>query len=285
MDYNRTSPTLYKTHFDLETSLKKAVSLFNQGENLPLDEEGYCPIKYICEIIRKEFPQLYYINRNHIAEFFFKDLVREIRFKGKNLIKIDTFKPVGNMDILKEGLPVASLYENPTDLNSALITAVHLLMNKDKSLDCDKSGYCYLEKLSEAITIKMPYLSYINSNHIVELFFKDKYRKIMLYGPDKIKYKIKRIVEPPEVLYFGTLLNLSRKMRAQGIFSSTKHYIKLYKNKDKAMEKAAKFVTQPRDKLITMKIDAKQAYSDGVKFLTYEDGEYIVSEVKKEYIL
>jgi len=44
------------------------------------------------------------------------------------------------------------------------------------------------------------------------------------------------------------------------------------------------FLTQKDDTLSILEVDAKKAYTCGVRFSTYTEGEYIVAEVKKEYI-
>ena len=73
-------------------------------------------------------------------------------------------------------------------------------------------------------------------------------------------------------------------MKDKGIFSSTKRYIKLYTTREGAENFATKFMTSKGDTLSVLAIDAKKAYESGVRFSTYSDGEFIVSEVKKEFI-
>jgi RNA:NAD 2'-phosphotransferase (TPT1/KptA family) len=86
------------------------------------------------------------------------------------------------------------------------------------------------------------------------------------------------------VLYFGTLSNLAEKMKEKGIYSNTKKYLKLYTSKESAKKFARKFAVNNDDNISTLEIDAKKAYDSGLRFSTYEEGEYIVSEVKKEFI-
>jgi RNA:NAD 2'-phosphotransferase (TPT1/KptA family) len=257
----------------------------DKKNDLPQDKEGFYPIKFLCDLLKNQNPELHYINRNHIVEFFFKDLAREVQFKGANQIRYDTFKKVDENEILFDGQPLATLFHSPTDLSAALISAVHILKNKDPHVPFDLNGYCKVEELCVALKKRMPFLSYLDRNHIVELFFKDSQHKIVFNGQDLIKYKIKKVVEPPDVLYFGTLWNLARKMKDRGIFSSTKKYIKLYGSRDRALQYAAKFATQSKDKVVALNIDSKSAYQKGTRFSTYEDGEYIVSKIEKEHIL
>ncbi len=199
-------------------------------------------------------------------------------------MRYEAFKAVDPNEILSEGMPLATLFHSPTDLSSALIQSVHLLRNKAPGIACDANGYCKIADLCTALRARMPYLGYIDRNHIVELFFKDRQRKIIFSGPDLVKYKIKRMVEPPDILYFGTLRNLARKMKDRGIYSGTKRYIKLYVSEEKAARFASKFATQAKDRVMALPIDAKKAYAAGVRFSSYEDGEYVVSQVDKEYI-
>lgn len=281
----RPSPTLYKSEEDLKLGLSELVKLISDSaEGLPQDEEGFYPIKFLCDALKAHNQRLYYINRNHIVEFFFKDLAREIQFKGENQMRYDAFKTVDQNEILCEGMPLATLFNSPTDLSAALIQSVHLLKNKAPGIICDAKGYCKVTDLCAVLKTRMPFLSYIGRNHIVELFFKDKQRKIIFNGPDLVKYKIKRMIEPPDVLYFGTLQNLARKMAERGIYSGTKRYIKLYADKSKAVKFASKFATQAKDKTVALPIDAKKAYENGVRFSSYEEGEFVVSQIDKEFI-
>lgn len=278
------TPSFYKSNEDLILAMKSITEyLLKKPEKLPIDEKGFIPVKFLYEFLRNEHPQLNYISRNNIVEFFYKDLAREIRFKGDNQIKYDVFKNLEENEVLTEGTPIATLYNSPTDLNAALITGVSLLKTKNPAISWDKSGCCKISELCEIIKNKMPFLSYISKNHIIELFFKDKKHKIMI-SKDIIKYRIKKIVQPPDTLYFGTLYNLGKKMVEKGVYSNTRGYVKLYSNPELAKKFASKFVIQNKDKVISLIIDAKKAYSDGIVFSTYNKNEYIVSNIDKEYI-
>lgn len=285
MNWTNNSPTLFKNETDLATvmvSAVEAISDFNVTK--PVDSEGFYPIKFLCDFLRNKHPHISYLNRNHIVEFYFKDLAREIQFKGENQIRYDAFKPVDNSEILKDGFPLATLFKNSTDFSSALISVVQILRGKNPPELFDQNGYCRVTDLCDLLKRRMPFLGYINRNHFVELMLKDKQRKITFFGSDLIKYKIKKVVEPPTTLYFGTIHNLATKMIDNGIFSSTKKYIKLYDSHEKALMFASKFITSIQDRVAVLEIKAKEAYNKGLKFSTYEEGEYIVSNVDKEFI-
>ena len=132
---------------------------------------------------------------------------------------------------------------------------------------------------------RYPELDYINRNHIVELYFKDRDHKILINGEDQIKFKIVTYVQPPDTLYFGTLEGLASRMLAGGIKSHTKKYIKLYETKEQAEEFAKKFASREEDKVVTLTVNAKKAFADGMKFSTYKPGEYIIVRVDRNYII
>jgi len=281
----RPSPTFYKSQKDLDTALMATVEILKSAcSYLPKDSDGFFPMSYITSTLRDKLPSLYYLNNNHIVEFFFKDLIRKISFKDGDYIKYDTSLPVQSSEILHIGKPTASLFPNQNDLNMALITTVHMLRDNIYDLKKDTEDYFQVTDVCEALKRRMPFLSYMDRNYMVELFFKDKQRKIIFKNPTLIKYKFKLYISPPDILYFGTLTKLAEKMKNKGIFSSTKKYIKLYISKEDAENFAKKFAIHKDDSISVLGIDAKSAYDNGVRFSTYEEGEFIVSEVKKEYI-
>lgn len=281
----RSSSTFYKSQKDLDLALTATVEILKSASTyLPKESDGFFPISYICSTLKDKIPQLHYINRNHIIEFYFKDLVRKVQFKDEGYIKYETSSLVQPSEILHIGKPTSSLFTNQDDLKIALISVIHLLRDNTSNLAKNKEGYFNSGDVCASIKKRMPFLGYINHNFIVELFFKDSQRKIIFKDENLIKYKIKTYVNPPDVLYFGTLANLAEKMKGKGIFSSTKKYIKLYSSRESAEKFAKKFAIHNDDKVSVLEIDSKKASEVGVRFSTYEEGEFIVSEVKKEFI-
>jgi RNA:NAD 2'-phosphotransferase (TPT1/KptA family) len=180
-----------------------------------------------------------------------------------------------------------TLYRNKYDLDKALSIVTENLKNTQDgiidNLPTDEDGFC---KISDVVSMLRGEegFDYVNNTHIVELFFKDPDRKVLINGEDRIKYKSVRYVKPPSILYFGTLENLKDRMVESGLRSRTKGYIKLYDTPDKAILFASKFATEPTDKIVTLTVDADKAFSEGLKFSTYVDGEYIVVQVDKKYL-
>jgi RNA:NAD 2'-phosphotransferase (TPT1/KptA family) len=281
----RSSPTFYKNQKDLDTALTATVEILSSASSyLPKESDEFFPLSYIISTLKDKIPSLFYINRNHIIEFYFKDLVRKISFKKEDYIKYETNTPVQPSEILHIGKPTSTLYFSQSDLNAALISTVHLLRDNIASLNKNDEGYYQVDDVCNILKKRMPFLSYIDKNFIIELFFKDIQRKIIFKDSNLIKYKLKLYIKPPDILYFGTLTNLALKMKNKGIFSSTKKYVKLYSSKEGAENFAKKFASNRDDKISVLVVDSKQAYINGLKFSTYEDGEYIASEIKKEFI-
>jgi RNA:NAD 2'-phosphotransferase (TPT1/KptA family) len=283
----RSAPTFYKSQKDLDIAVSTAVEVIRSAETfLPKKSEGYFPITYICSAIKEKHPFLSYINRNHIVEFFFKDLVRKVSFKDEDYIQYECSKLVDPSEILHVGRPFNTLFSSLDDLNTTLITTVHLLRDNTANLSIDDSNYYLVDDVCKTLKKRMPFLSYIDKNHLLELFFKDKERKIIFKDQNLMKYKLKIYLEPPETLYFGTLTNLALKMKDKGIFSSTKKYVKLYADKEQAIAFAKKFILSDKDTVSVLVIEAKKAYETehNLRFSTYNPGEYIVTNIKKEYI-
>jgi hypothetical protein len=176
-----------------------------------------------------------------------------------------------------------TLYMTQEDFNKALFSAIDILTKGD--LPKNEAGFTSIDLLCEKIRGIHPSLSYLNRNHIVELYFKDRDRKIFISGLDEIKYKEVRYVQPPAVLYFGTLNKLSAKMQAYGIKSSTKGYLKLYDSVNAATDFARKFIRSPEDHVEVLEIRAMAAFTDGLKFSTFKSNEYIVVRIDKKYIV
>ena len=183
------------------------------------------------------------------------------------------------------GRPLPTLYKTQNDLEQALYVVIDLFKEKKDTLATDEGGYVSVEWLCVYLKSKCPNLSYINSSHIVELFFKDPERCILVNGVDKIKYRYIRYVQPPEVLYFGTTKALAAKMRVNGIQSGTKGYVKLHDSPARAVSYASKFMSNPAVEAAVFKVDTARAFSDGWKFSIFNEGEYNIVRIDKKYLI
>jgi len=182
--------------------------------------------------------------------------------------------------------PQQTLYKTQEHMLCALSIATDLLIDEYGvgSLKKNEEGDYSIEDLCAKLKAIEPKLSYIDRNHIIELFFKDSTRKIFITGYDSIRYKQVRYVQPPEVLYFGTIERMVGVMLSHGIKSHSKGYIKLYGTPELAAEFAQKFLSEQGDRVTVLAINAMEAFSGGLKFSTYKPDEYIVVRVDREYI-
>jgi hypothetical protein len=178
--------------------------------------------------------------------------------------------------------PQQTLFMSQEDMRKALLTVIDLLSNN--ALPQNEAGMCSINELCVRVKEIDPHLHYINRNHIVELYFKDRDRKIFICGLDEIKYKEVRYVAPPDILYFGTLSKLVGKMKLHGLRSSTKGYLKLYDTPEHAADFARKFINSPDDKVVTLTINAKAAFTEGMRFTTYKPHEYVVVRIDRKFI-
>jgi len=194
--------------------------------------------------------------------------------------KKNTYKKSG----FNKNLP--TLFRNKEDLKGAVNTVKNLLIDIQEGnsdiLEPDTEGFVKIRDVAEYLR---GYLDYVNTTHIIEIFFKDPDKKILINSEDRVKYKVVKFVKPPERLFFGTIEKLKDKMLDSGLRSKTKGYIKLYDTEDRAIDFASKFATDPDDKVTTIIVDAEKAFSDGSKFSTYIEGEYITSQVNEKYLL
>ena len=174
-----------------------------------------------------------------------------------------------------------TLYPTQKDASRALDVAINLL--KGDGVGKDNEGFCLIKDLCQEIIKQDESFGYMNRNHVIELFFRDPDRKILISGEDRIKYKEVIYVQPPDTLYFGTIENFVSKMKIHGIRSNTKGYIKLYRDPQEACRFAEKF-TRDGERTVALEIDSKKAFSDGLKFSTFKDGEYIVVQLFSRYI-
>jgi len=189
----------------------------------------------------------------------------------------------------------ATLYKNVNDLKVALLSVIDILRDAsdmeaetikvgDYQISTDANGFVKIDAIVAFLKWRFPELYYINRNHIIELYFKDRDQKILINGEDLIKYKIVKYVQPPQTLYFGTLKNLVERMKESGLKSHTKKYIKLYETAEMAEDFAKKFATLEGDEVVVLEVNAGRAFSDGMKFSTYKEGEYIIVKVDRKYI-
>jgi len=185
----------------------------------------------------------------------------------------------------------ASFYKSHKDMMQALFSAVDTLRDfqdpdsqVSKVIPHENGDLCRIDELCNHIIKQNPHLSYIDRDHIIELYFKDRERRISIVDKDYVQYRCIFYVQPPSTLYFGTVKNLIGRMQVSGLKSRTKGFIKLYEDPNKAREFAKQFANREGDVIVAIKVDAGSASKDGTKFSTHNDGEYITVRVDKKHL-
>jgi hypothetical protein len=185
----------------------------------------------------------------------------------------------------------ASFYKSHTDMMQALFLVVDTLRDfqdpesqVSQVIPRHKDGLCSIDDLCGYVIESNPRLSYMKRDHIIELYFKDRERRILIVDEIYVQFRSISYVQPPETLYFGTVKNLVPRMESSGLKSRTKGFIKLYDTPEKACEFAKQFATRDGDVIVSVKINAGAAFGEGTKFSTHNDGEYIVVKVDKRHI-
>lgn len=274
LEHTRRDSHLMPTFYDSRRTLRKildSVRTIIEEKQLESDEYGFVFIDELCAEVHARHPRLSYLNRNHIVELYFKDPDRRILISGTGRIKL---RDTGG------GLP--TFYDSRGTLGKVLDSVYTII--EEKQLEADELGFIRIDDLCAEVCKKHPGLSCLNRNHIVELYFKDPSKKILISGIDRIKLRDTRYVEPPELLYFGTLEFLKSPIALNGIKSLTKGYVRLHETPDEACQYAEKFRKRPGDKTACLEIEALRAYENGTKFSTYNNREYIVKRIHREYI-
>jgi len=180
----------------------------------------------------------------------------------------------------------ASFYKSRNDMLQALFITVDTLKTvKDiEGFPVQENNLVKIEDLISYIKRVDPKLSYISRDHIIELFFKDRERRLLIVNRDYIQYRFVTYVQPPQTLYFGTVKNLAERMMKSGLKSKTKGFLKLYNTVNGAKEFAKQFANRKGDILVALEVDTERAFAEGVKFSTHKEGEYIVVRIDSHCI-
>jgi hypothetical protein len=194
--------------------------------------------------------------------------------------------------MIKEFETYATFYKSSDDLTLALNLTTEILKeiatNPDSQLKeilhIFNDKMCRIEHLATYIKNNNQKLNYLTRDHIIELFFKDRERRLMIVDHIFIYYRKICYVQPPDTLYFGTVQALINKIKDFGIKSHTKGFIRLYDTIPAAKNFAKQFANRQGDVIVVFEVDAMQAFTDGNKFSTHEPGEFIVAKIEKEYV-
>lgn len=95
-------PTLFPTQKEANRALIAGLDIL-RGNEIKKDDQGFCLIEDLCSALKNMDESFGYLNRNHIIEFFFRDIDHKVLISGVDKIKYKEIKYVKPPDILYFG--------------------------------------------------------------------------------------------------------------------------------------------------------------------------------------
>lgn len=102
-----------------------------------------------------------------------------------------------------------------------------------------------------------------------------------LYGHSVPQKIVKEQEEPPKILYHGTARRFLESIKENGLLPRGRQYVHLSIDVDTALQVGKRRDNQP----IILVINAKQAWSDGIKFYKGNDKVWLVDFLPSKYII
>ncbi|MCX7748131.1 MAG: RNA 2'-phosphotransferase [Clostridia bacterium] len=165
----------------------------------------------------------------------------------------------------------------------------HALRHKpwEYGLQLDENGWVTVEALLNAFRKdgKWKSLSYKDIQHVVDTCDKKRYEikdeKIRAQYGHSIPQKIeKELEEPPEILYHGTARMFIDSIKKKGLLPRGRQYVHLSAEIDTAVQVGERRDDQP----VLLKIYAKKAYREGVKFYKVNNLIWLADHIDGSYI-
>lgn len=184
-------------------------------------------------------------------------------------------------------LLVMELFRSEKQKKSISKTMSYILRHKpeDFGLGLDPEGFVELSDLVNALQQRFSFITY---KHVLAIVDSDEKQRYKLsdnmicanYGHSLESLTLKyHETAPPEILFHGTAARTYEKfIKTQGIKKMNRLYVHLSDD-----EKTALDVGKRHGQPYVIKIKAKQAWKDGVKFLVSENGTYLVDFVDPKY--
>ncbi|MFX1251839.1 MAG: RNA 2'-phosphotransferase [Promethearchaeota archaeon] len=162
-----------------------------------------------------------------------------------------------------------------------------LLRHRPENLDMDAQGRVLFSSFLRHLQIKWPWLT---KEHIQEIVFNsdkkrfkmenDKIYAVYGHSLEDLTLEYPEVV-PPRFLYHGTPKKNVNKIKNVGLEPMSRRYVHLSLTPEEAVK-----VGQRRDKSpAILKIDAKKANLEGLKFYQASPEIYLCSHVPAKYIL
>ncbi len=155
-------------------------------------------------------------------------------------------------------------------------------------LELDENGWVDIDQLIESLRWDRKWKSLDIKDLEIMIEKSDKKRheinngKIRaLYGHSTPKKIVKEAKIPPDVLYHGTPKYFIESIREQGLIPKSRQYVHLSSDIETAIQVGKRRSENP----ILLKINAKQASIDGVKFYHENDTIWLIDYIDSKYII
>lgn len=154
-------------------------------------------------------------------------------------------------------------------------------------LEMDKEGWVSIKQLLESLMNNNKWKN-ISENDLYKMIETSERKrheildgKIRAYYGHSVPIKIvKEEKEPPEILYHGTARRFLNSIRENGLLPKDRQYVHLSQN----IEMAYVVGTRRDIKPCILKINAKTAWKDGIKFYHGNEKVWLVDEIPSKYI-
>lgn len=155
-------------------------------------------------------------------------------------------------------------------------------------LEMDEEGWVLIEQLLTALHKNKKWKDVWRDDlvRMVEQSEKKRYEisneKIRAYYGHSIPLKIvKEAKMPPDILYHGTARRFLNSIEEKGLLSQERQYVHLSQDMETAYNVGKRHDKKP----VILKIDAKQAWENGVKFYYGNKKVWLANKIPREYII
>lgn len=155
-------------------------------------------------------------------------------------------------------------------------------------LTLDNMGWTFADLLLEGIKRHSFKYRDINIDDIKRIVAEDSKGRYELTGgriravyghsiPEKVE---KPACEPPDILYHGTTENFAKSIRIEGLKPMNRQYVHLSTD----AETASIVAKRRKGPWVILKVRAKEAYKDGIKFYRETNGIWLSDSIPARYI-